>query len=105
MGSPSADDEIRDFFEIDRGRAHAAPVTDAFDDFAIAVDLTELALSVGLIAPVDHETFDDETDTRPNAKTVLGQDWCEHRIPLFNQAAAASICTNVAECKPIDSFF
>lgn len=57
-------------------------VANAFDDLAVSVHLSQLALRLIDIPSVYQQVVDHETDTGPNTEAVFRQYWSEHKNPF-----------------------
>jgi hypothetical protein len=66
---------------VDRG-THRTVVRDAFQNFAIAVHLTQFALRFLMIATVNHQLIHYQTDAGADAESVFGQHWGLHKTPF-----------------------
>jgi hypothetical protein len=76
--------------------ANATAVTDAFKDFAVAVDLTEFALRLVNVATRDHQLVQRQADSRPNAKRILGHERGTHEQTPFRSTGSAQYIDRIA---------
>lgn len=71
-------DQAGDIFEATDRSAHPAAMTNAFENFAIPIDLPQLPLRLTFITTVNHQAINDQSDPGSDTKAVFRKNGWMH---------------------------